>query len=275
VEAVQALLDRTDKRYLMSGTHVQPALARGIAFDRVSFRYDTAEDPALTEVSFTIAAGRTTALVGLSGGGKSTIIKLILRFEDPTDGAIFVDGRPLPGLDLESWRSQLALVSQDVYLFNATVRENIAYGRLDATFDEIVDAARQADAHEFIERLPAQYETPLGPRGVRLSGGQQQRISLARALVRNPAVLILDEATNALDSISESWIQGTLEKLCDQRTVIMIAHRLSTIERADRIIVLDKGRVQEQGTLTDLLAADDLFARLYHLQHRLIAVPDR
>src|SRR5206468_12012117 len=138
------------------------------------------------------------------------------------------------------------------------------YGRLDASVDEVVDAARRADAHDFIERLPAKYDTVLGPRGVRLSGGQQQRISLARALVRNPRVLILDEATNALDSISESWIQATLEKLRGQRTVIVIAHRLSTIERADQIIVLDKGRVQEQGALPDLVAAAGLFARLYH-----------
>ncbi len=272
VEEVRLLLDTAGKRYLASGRFVQTGLRQSIVFDGVSFRYEHAGDPALQDASFTIPAGRTTALVGLSGGGKSTIIKLILRFEDPTTGAILVDGRPLPELDLASWRGQLAFVGQDVYLFNATVRENIAYGRLDARFDDIVDAARQADAHDFIERLPAGYETVVGPRGVRLSGGQQQRLSLARAIICNPRVLILDEATNALDSISEQWIQDTLEKLREQRTVIMIAHRLSTIERADQIIVLDAGRVVERGTLPDLIAADGLFARLYHLQHRLAPV---
>jgi len=155
-----------------------------------------------------------------------------------------------------------------VYLFNTTVRENIAYGRLDASRDEILEAARKADAHEFIERLPDKYDTVLGHHGVRLSGGQQQRISLARAIVRNPRILILDEATNALDSISEQWIQETLDKLSESRTVIMIAHRLSTIERADQIIVLENGQVRECGRLPELVRAGGLFARLYHLQHR-------
>jgi subfamily B ATP-binding cassette protein MsbA len=268
VEEVRSLLDPAGKRFLVSGREVLPGLERSIVFDGVSFRYENAGDLVLRDASFTIPAGRTTALVGLSGGGKSTVLKLILRFEDPTAGTILVDGRPLPELDLDSWRQQLALVSQDVFLFNATVRENIAYGRHDASFDQIVEAARQADAHEFIDRLPARYDTVLGPRGVLLSGGQQQRISLARAIIRDPRILILDEATNALDSISERWIQETLEKLREHRTVIMIAHRLSTIEHADQIIVLDQGQVREQGTLSDLIDADGLFARLYHLQHR-------
>jgi subfamily B ATP-binding cassette protein MsbA len=274
VEEVRGLLGTGGKHYLTSGTATQQGLERSIVFNQVSFRYDKGDEPALSEASFTIPAGRTTALVGLSGGGKSTIIKLILRFDDPTDGTILLDGRPLPEFDLDSWRSQLALVSQDTFLFNASVRDNIAYGRLDTGFDDVVDAARKADAHEFIERLPAKYDTMLGPRGVRLSGGQQQRISLARAIIRNPSVLILDEATNALDSISEQWIQETLDKLREQRTVIMIAHRLSTIARADQIIVLDKGRVQERGTMPELIEADGLFARLYHLQHRAVSVPN-
>jgi ATP-binding cassette, subfamily B, bacterial MsbA len=272
VEEVRSLLDTASKHYLTSGSAVQTGLERGIVFDHVSFRYDKADDPALTDASFTIPAGRTTALVGLSGGGKSTVIKLILRFEDPTDGTILLDGRPLSEFDMTSWRSQLAVVSQDVYLFNATVWENIAYGRLNATRDEIIEAARKADAHDFIEHLPAKYETVLGPRGVRLSGGQQQRISLARAIIRDSRILVLDEATNALDSISEHWIQQTLDTLREHRTVIMIAHRLSTIERADQIIVLDQGRVVERGTLPELINAGRLFARLYQLQHRLAPV---
>jgi ATP-binding cassette, subfamily B, bacterial MsbA len=273
VEEVLSLLDTTDKEYLRSGTVTRGGLDRSIVFDRVSFRYNPADDPALTEASFGIPAGQTTAFVGPSGGGKSTVIKLLLRFHDPTNGTITVDGRPLPEFELDFWRSQIAVVSQDVFLFNTTVRENIAYGRLDAGLDEIVEAARKADAHEFIERLPDRYDTVLGHHGVRLSGGEQQRVSLARAIVRNPRILILDEATNALDSISEQWIQDTLDKLSENRTVIMIAHRLSTIERADQIIVLEKGRVRECGRLPELVKAGGLFARLYHLQHRPALTP--
>jgi subfamily B ATP-binding cassette protein MsbA len=268
VDQVLSLLDTADKEYLPSGTVTGGRFDRRIVFDRVSFRYHPADDPALTEASFSIPAGRTTAFVGPSGGGKSTVIKLLLRFYDPTNGTITVDGRPLPEFELDFWRSQIAVVSQDVYLFNTTVRENIAYGRLDAGRDEIVAAARKADAHEFIERLPDKYDTVLGPHGVRLSGGQQQRISLARAIVRNPRILILDEATNALDSISEQLIQEMLDKLSENRTVIMIAHRLSTIERADQIIVLEKGQVRECGGLRQLVKAGGLFAKLYYLQHR-------
>lgn len=268
VEEVFTLIDVADKEYVTSGTVAELALERPIVFQRVSFRYDPADPQALTDASFTIPAGRTTAFVGPSGGGKSTVMKLLLRFHDPTTGTITVDGRPLQELDLDFWRSQIALVSQDVYLFNASVRENIAYGVPGASMDEIVDAARKADAHDFIARLPDKYDTVLGPRGVRLSGGQQQRISVARAIVRNPRVLILDEATNALDSISEHLIQNTLDTLRENRTVIMIAHRLSTVERADQIIVFERGRVQECGTMPALVAANGLFSRLYHLQHR-------
>jgi subfamily B ATP-binding cassette protein MsbA len=268
VEEVLSLLDTADKQYVKSGTVKGGVSDPDIVFDRVSFGYDPADDAALTEVSFRIPAGRTTAFVGPSGGGKSTVMKLILRFHDPTKGTILSGGRPLPEFDLDFWRSQIALVSQDVYLFNASVLENIAYGALDAGRDEIIEAARKADAHDFIERLPHKYDTILGHHGARLSGGQQQRISLARAIVRNPRILILDEATNALDSISEHWIQETLDKLSENRTVIMIAHRLSTIERADQIIVLEKGRIRERGTMPELVHAGGLFARLYHLQHR-------
>jgi subfamily B ATP-binding cassette protein MsbA len=272
VEEVLSFLDTADKQYVASGSVTQLGLDHDIVFDRVCFQYDPADDPALSEASFRILAGRTTAFVGPSGGGKSTVMKLLLRFHDPTDGTIIADGHPLPEFDLDFWRSQIALVSQDVYLFNATVRENIAYGRLDAGRDEIIEAARKADAHDFIERLPNKYDTVLGHHGLRLSGGQQQRISLARAIVRNPRILILDEATNALDSISEQWVQETLDKLRENRTVIMIAHRLSTIERADHIIVLETGQVRERGTLPELVKAGGLFARLYHLQHRPLLV---
>ena len=268
VEEVLSFLDTSDKQYVSSGPVTRLALDRGIDFNRVTFQYNPVDDAALLDASFTIAANRTTAFVGPSGGGKSTIIKLVLRFHDPTGGAITVDGRTLSEFDLHFWRSQIALVSQDVYLFNATVRENIAYGRLDASLEEIIESARKADAHDFIERLPDKYDTVLGHRGTRLSGGQQQRLSLARAIVRNPRILILDEATNALDSISEHWIQEALEKMRENRMVIMIAHRLSTIERADEIIVVEKGQIRERGNLAELVQAGGLFARLYGLQQR-------
>jgi subfamily B ATP-binding cassette protein MsbA len=268
VEEVLSFLDTSDKQYVSSGRVTRLALDRGIDFNRVTFQYNPVDDAALLDASFTIAANRTTAFVGPSGAGKSTIIKLVLRFHDPTSGAITVDGRTLSEFDLHFWRSQIALVSQDVYLFNATVRENIAYGRLDASLEEIIESARKADAHDFIERLPDKYDTVLGHRGTRLSGGQQQRLSLARAIVRNPRILILDEATNALDSISEHWIQEALEKMRENRMVIMIAHRLSTIERADEIIVVEKGQIRERGNLAELVQAGGLFARLYGLSQR-------
>ena len=268
VEEVLSFLDTSDKHYVSTGPVTRLALNRGIDFNRVTFQYNPVDDAALLDASFTIGANRTTAFVGPSGGGKSTIIKLVLRFHDPTGGAITVDGRTLSEFDLHFWRSQIALVSQDVYLFNATVRENIAYGRLDASLEEIIESARKADAHDFIERLPDKYDTVLGHRGTRLSGGQQQRLSLARAIVRNPPILILDEATNALDSISEHWIQEALEKMRENRMVIMIAHRLSTIERADEIIVVEKGQIRERGNLAELVQGGGLFARLYGLQQR-------
>jgi ATP-binding cassette, subfamily B, bacterial MsbA len=272
VDAVTSVLDTSGKQYVQSGTLVHPGLADRIVFEGVSFQYEQGSDSALVDASFAIPAGTTTAFVGPSGGGKSTVIKLILRFYDPTAGRILTDGRSLSDFEIDSWRRQIAVVSQDGYLFNATVRDNIAYGRLDASEEDIVDAARQADAHTFIERLPDKYDTVLGHHGVRLSGGQQQRISLARAIVRNPRILVLDEATNALDSISEQWIQETLAKMKDNRTVIVIAHRLATIEQADQIIVLEKGHVREGGTLRELVQADGLFAELYRLQHRSAAV---
>ena len=268
VQEVFSLVEVADKEYASSGSVTKVALVRDIVFDRVSFRYAPGDAPALIDASFAIPVGRTTAFVGPSGGGKSTVMKLLLRFHDPASGTIALDGRPLQEFDLDCWRSQIALVSQDVFLFNASVRENIAYGLSDPGPDEIIEAARKADAHDFIERLPDKYDTVLGPHGVRLSGGQQQRISVARAIIRNPRILILDEATNALDSMSEQWIQNTLDTLRENRTVIMVAHRLSTVEHADQIIVLEQGRIQERGTLIELVQARGLFSRLYHLQHR-------
>ncbi len=268
VEDVMALLDRSDKVYIRSGRIPFQGLQQAISFELVTFRYNPLEKPALESISICIPQGKTTALVGPSGAGKSTLIGLICRFYDVTEGEIYVDSSPLRQLNLIDWRSRIAIVSQDVHVFSTTIRENIAYGRLDAREDEIIAAARLANAHEFISQLPQAYDTKVGDRGIRLSGGQRQRIALARAIVRNPEILILDEATNALDSISEHLIQEALDTISQNRTVIVIAHRLSTIEQADQIIVLEEGRVMEQGNLHNLLKLNGLFAKLYQLQYR-------
>jgi ATP-binding cassette, subfamily B, bacterial MsbA len=265
VQVIMSFLNPSDKPYIRSGTCPFDHLKTDITFDRVSFRYDA--ESALDQVSIRIPAGKTTALVGPSGAGKSTLIHLICRFYDPTQGEIHIDGQPLPELKLPDWRSQIAVVSQDVHMFSTTVRDNIAYGRLEATEDEIIAAATLANADTFIRQLPHGYQTSIGDRGVRLSGGQRQRLALARAIVRDPQILILDEATNALDSIAENLIQEALYTLGQNRTVIVIAHRLSTIEHADQIIVLQAGRVVEQGNLHQLLARQGLFAHLHRLQN--------
>lgn len=267
VEEINSLLAETIKS-LPNGTIPFKELKKGIFFNNLTFKYNSDEKPALQNISVSIPVGKTTALVGHSGAGKSTLIKLLLRFYDASEGNIYVDDCPMKSLETESWRKTIALVSQDVYVFNASIRDNIAYGRLDADGEEIIAAARIADAHEFICQLPHGYDTIVGDRGIRLSGGQLQRITLARAIVRNPGLIILDEATNALDSISEQLIQDALEKLSLNCTVIIIAHRLSTIENANQIIVLNKGRVYEQGTFQDLLKLDGYFARLYKVQYK-------
>lgn len=270
VEEVMSLLECSDKSYIRSGRIPFGGLKQGIFFESVTFSYNTLDKHSLDNVSIHIPKAKTTAIVGPSGAGKSTIISLICRFYDVTEGEIYIDNYPLRQLNLADWRSRIAIVSQDVYMFGTTVRENIAYGRLDATEEDIIAAARLANAHEFISQLPQGYDTKVGDRGIRLSGGQRQRIALARAIVRNPEILILDEATNALDSISEHLIQEALNTLSQNRTVIVIAHRLSTIEQADQIIVLEEGRVIEQGNLQQLLKINGLFAKLYHLQYRSV-----
>jgi ABC-type multidrug transport system fused ATPase/permease subunit len=267
VDDVMSLLDRDDKSYIYSGQIPFESLRQAISFEAVSFRYNAHDKAAVEDISICIPRGKTTAFVGPSGAGKSTLIGLLCRFYDVTEGEIYVDGCALRQLNLDAWRNRIALVSQDVYMFSATIRQNIAYGRLEATEEEVIAAAKLANAHEFISQFPYGYETMVGDRGVRLSGGQRQRIALARAIVRNPEILILDEATNALDTISENLIQEALNTLSQNRTVIVIAHRLSTIEQADQIIVLEKGRVIEQGNLQHLLKLNGLFAKLYQLQY--------
>jgi ATP-binding cassette, subfamily B, bacterial MsbA len=219
-------------------------------------------------VSCSIKIGETTAFVGSSGAGKSSLIRLICRFYDPSSGRLLIDGVPLPEVNLAWWRNQIAVVSQEVYLFNASVAENITYGKLDATREELVEAARKAHAMEFIAELPEGFETIVGDRGIRLSGGQRQRLALARAFIRDPQILILDEATNSLDLISEEVVQDALQQFGRNRTVLIVAHRISTVQHADKIIVLDYGKVVESGTVTQLLAAGGLFSRFYALQLR-------
>ena len=268
VEEVRRLLDETDKPYLRSGTRVLNSIEEGIILENVSLYYGSEKGPALARVTCSINSGETTALVGPSGAGKSSLISLVCRLYDPSSGRLLIDGIPLQELDLAWWRSQIAVVSQDVCLFNATVAENIIYGKLNATREELVEAARRAHALEFIEDLPDGFETVLGDWGLLLSGGQRQRVALARAFIRDPQILILDEATNSLDLISETIVQDALEEFGRRRTVVIIAHRISTIEHADKVIVLDAGKVVESGSVTQLLSKGGLFSRFYALQLR-------
>jgi subfamily B ATP-binding cassette protein MsbA len=247
---------------------VQLPRARGdIAFENVRFTYSGRSQPALDGVSLRVSPGQTVALVGGSGGGKTTLANLLPRFYAPNEGRIVLDGHDLQSLTLESLRANLALVSQDVVLFNDSIRANIAYGRMGAASDAEVSAAAQAaHAMEFIGETPQGMQTLIGENGMRLSGGQRQRLAIARALLKNAPVLILDEATSALDSESERLVQAALETLMQGRTTIVIAHRLSTIERADRILVLERGRVVESGTHAELLGRGGVYAKLYRIQ---------
>lgn len=236
-----------------------------VCYEDVSFHYSDDDTPVLSHVSFEIPAGKSIALVGPSGSGKTTICSLLPRFYDVTEGRVTIDGNDVRKLTLESLRSQIGLVSQDVYLFGGSIKDNIAYGKPDATMDEIVDAAKKANIHDFIMELPDKYDTFVGERGTRLSGGQKQRISIARVFLKNPPVLILDEATSALDNESERFIQKSLEELAKDRTTITIAHRLSTIRNADEILVVADCGIAERGTHEELLALDGIYARYYEM----------
>ena len=236
-----------------------------IEFKNISFSYDSSRE-VLHDVSFTVRKGETVALVGPSGGGKSTLSELIPRFYDPAVGEISIDGKPLADYTQESLREKMGIVSQDTILFNDSIRANIAMGREDATEEQIVAAAKIANAHDFIMQTEAGYDTNVGDRGMKLSGGQRQRLSIARAVLRNPEILILDEATSALDTESEKLVQEALTSLLEGRTSVVIAHRLSTIHNADRIIVIDSGRIAEQGTHAELMERNGIYAKLIEMQ---------
>lgn len=258
VETEPDIVDAADAKTLKN-------VKGNVCYEDVSFHYSDDDTPVLSHVSFEIPAGKSIALVGPSGSGKTTICSLLPRFYDVTEGRVTIDGNDVRKLTLESLRSQIGLVSQDVYLFGGSIKDNIAYGKPDATMDEIVDAAKKANIHDFIMELPDKYDTFVGERGTRLSGGQKQRISIARVFLKNPPVLILDEATSALDNESERFIQKSLEELAKDRTTITIAHRLSTIRNADEILVVADCGIAERGTHEELLARDGIYARYYEM----------
>ena len=267
VENVFSFVDEVGKPYPRNGTRPFSGLRSEIVFDDVRLTYaEPGAAPILVGVSFSLPRGTTTAIVGPSGAGKTTIIALLTRLYDPTGGTILVDGVPLGEIDMDQWRARLAVVSQDAHLFDRSVLENITYAKADATREEVIAAARGAAAHEFIEALPQGYETRLGERGTRLSGGQRQRIALARAILRDPDILILDEATNALDAITEQTITQALLAFSTRKTVLLVAHRLSAIENATNVVVLDNGLVVQQGPPAELVAQPGLFAEYHRLQ---------
>lgn len=266
VSSIKELLRRDDKPYLVNGDKPFLFLSKGIELRSVDFGYEP-DNLVLRNVTLNIEPGKMTALVGESGAGKTTVADLIARFYDPTSGGIYFDGVDLKKLDIKSVRRRMAIVSQDTFIFNASVRDNIAYGISDVTEREILRAAKLANADGFIRDLPQGFNTKLGDRGTRLSGGQRQRIAIARAILREPEILILDEATSALDSVTERLIQESLASLTSERTVIAIAHRLSTIAEADKVVVLEQGRVVEQGTYQQLLERQGKLWNYHQVQY--------
>ncbi len=265
-ERVFGVLDLENERDRDQGLRELSPITRSLEFRGVTFQYDGTEQPALRDINLSISAGEVVALVGSSGSGKTTLANLVPRFYEPTRGMILLDGQNTREGTLKSLRRQIGIVSQDTVLFDETVRNNIAYGKLDAAEHELVEAAQAAYAHDFIQRLPDGYDTVIGENGVKLSGGERQRLAIARAILRDPPILILDEATSSLDSESERIVQLALSNLMRNRTTLVIAHRLSTVQNADRIIVLDRGRIVETGSHEELLRNGGRYQRLHAIQ---------
>jgi ABC-type multidrug transport system fused ATPase/permease subunit len=262
MDDVADLLDETNKPYIRSGDKPFKEFRGELKFDKVSFAYEADGQMALSDVSFTLHRGDVLALVGRSGAGKSTIVNLLCRFYDPSTGRVSVDGTSLPELDLAQWRGCIAIAGQGVELMGLSIADNIRYGRPEATIEEIVTAAKEVEAHDFIAQLPQGYDTILDRWQGTLSGGQRQRIALARAMLRHPEILILDEATSELDSVTEALIHDVLQRLKGRITIVIVAHRLSTIRNADQVIVLDDGRLVENGSPGELLERGGTFTRL-------------
>jgi len=262
------LLDLSEEKLDAPGATALPAFSHSVEFENATFRYDDAESPTLSNISLKVPAGAVVALVGSSGAGKTTLVNLLPRFYAATSGAVRIDGHDLRGVTLRSLRGQMAIVTQETILFNDTIWSNLCYGRPDLAEEKVLGAAKAAMAHDFIMQMPKGYQTLIGDRGQRLSGGQRQRLAIARALLKDAPILILDEATSELDSESEMLVQSALNNLMTGRTVFVIAHRLSTIRRADLIAVLEGGTIRERGTHEELLERRGLYARLYEMQFR-------
>ena len=266
---VFSVLDLDSELSKDEGKELLPRITRQIDFSNVSFSYEGANDPSLAGVNLTVKVGEVVALVGASGSGKTTLVSLVPRFYRPTEGKVSIDGMDIRLADRSSLRRQIGIVSQETVLFDDLIRNNIAYGRPNATDEQIIEAARAAYAWEFIERLPNGLDTLVGENGLKLSGGQRQRLAIARAILRDPPILILDEATSALDSESEKLVQQALANLMKDRTTLVIAHRLSTVQHADRLVVMQRGRIEEIGTHAELLEKGGLYSRLYQTQFQL------
>jgi ATP-binding cassette subfamily B protein len=261
-EILDAESDVTDR----PGAEALPSVQGHIRFEDVTFRYFGSGEAVLKQVSFEVLPGQTVALLGATGSGKSTIINLLPRFYDPTEGRITIDGHDLRDVTLESLRSQIGIVLQETTLFSGTIRDNIAFGRPDATLDEVIAAAQAAAAHDFILSFPQGYDTPVGERGATLSGGQKQRIAIARALLLNPRLLILDDSTSSVDLTTEARIQAALDRLMRNRTSFVIAQRISTVMNADQILVLERGEIVARGRHAELLESSEIYADIYHSQ---------